>query len=142
MSTQSKPLHSGYSDKSVAEKLGFKSQQRFAGIALPADYWPLIQYNPDLLNVITHAHEQVDLLHVFVTEAVQLEQNIRAWGGRIRPSGMLWVSWPKKTSGVISDMSEDRIRQAALSIGLVDIKVCAVSPIWSALKLVWRKQKQ
>lgn len=77
---------------------------------------------------------------LFVAKRRTIETKLRSFRRMLDPSGVLWVSWPKKTSGVPTDITEDTIRQLALPLGLVDIKVCAVNDIWSGLKLMIRKE--
>jgi hypothetical protein len=83
---------------------------------------------------------QVDIAHVFAVRRADLEKHLRALRNSLRPDAAVWVSWPKKTSGVASDISEDVIRAVALPLGFVDVKVCAVSEVWSGLKVVVRKE--
>jgi hypothetical protein len=79
-------------------------------------------------------------VHFFATDSARLKQKLEAYRRKMAPDGVIWVSWPKKTSGVATDVTEDRIRELALHIGLVDIKVCAVDEVWSGLKLMIRKE--
>ena len=79
------------------------------------------------------------MIHLFVRSTTDLKDFLTIYRSAIAPNGMVWVSWPKKTSKVITDISEDRMRDIALSMGFVDIKVCAVDEVWSGLKLVIRK---
>jgi len=81
-----------------------------------------------------------DLVHLFATTDRELEASIARLSNTLPADGAFWVSWPKKSSRVVTDITEDTIRRLALPRGLVDIKVCAVDAIWSGLKLVWRKQ--
>ena len=80
-----------------------------------------------------------DILHVFATRRAELERALRAVSAAMRADAAIWVSWPKKSSGVASELTEDTVRELALPLGLVDIKVCAVDETWSGLKLVVRK---
>jgi hypothetical protein len=77
---------------------------------------------------------------VFVTEQAALDERLRSLRHAIRPDAMVWISWPKRSSKVATDITEDRIRDIALPLGFVDVKVCAVSEVWSGLKLVIRKE--
>jgi hypothetical protein len=81
-----------------------------------------------------------DLVHVFTSERAVLEVELAALRAAIKPNGAVWVSWPKKASRVCTDITEDIIREVCLPLGFVDVKVCAVSDIWSGLKLVIRKE--
>jgi hypothetical protein len=82
----------------------------------------------------------VDLVHLFATRKTELERHLAALRKSLRPDAALWVSWPKKSSKVPTDITEDTIRRVALPLGFVDVKVCAVSDVWSGLKLVVRTE--
>jgi hypothetical protein len=82
------------------------------------------------------------MVHLFATRAVGLAAKLRAYRRTIAPDGMIWVSWPKKSSGVASDLSDIVVRDTALPLGLVDIKVCAIDDVWSALKFVIPKDQR
>jgi hypothetical protein len=84
----------------------------------------------------------LDMVHVFATEAAGLAEKLRVYRAAIAPDGMVWVSWPKKASGVITDLSDVVVRDIALALGLVDVKVCAVDETWSGLKFVIRKSER
>jgi hypothetical protein len=83
-----------------------------------------------------------DIVHIFSTKEEELSKALRTCLEKMRPDGMIWVSWPKKSSKVPTDVTEDTIREVALPLGLVDIKVCAVDDVWSGLKLVIRKENR
>jgi hypothetical protein len=91
---------------------------------------------------IRKAEPPLDVVHVFATEVAGLAEKLRVYRDAIAPDGMLWVSWPKKASGVISDLSDVVVRDIALPLGLVDVKVCAIDEIWSGLKFVIRKSER
>jgi hypothetical protein len=82
------------------------------------------------------------MVHVFATEAAGLAGKLRSYRDAIAPDGMVWVSWPKKASGVATDLSDVVVRDTALPLGLVDVKVCAVDETWSGLKFVIRKSER
>ena len=82
----------------------------------------------------------IEFVHLFVTAKAALRTKLTSFRKTIHPAGVIWVSWPKKSSGVPTDITEDTIREVALPLGLVDIKVCAVDEVWSGLKLVIRKE--
>lgn len=88
------------------------------------------------------ARGRPDVLLFFTTSRAAFEQKVEALARRIFPAAMLWVAWPKRASGVSTDMSEDVVREVALPLGLVDTKVCAVDDTWSGLRLVWRKERR
>jgi hypothetical protein len=84
----------------------------------------------------------LDLVHVFTTKQSILVKAITRYRQKIKPAGAIWVSWPKKASGIPSEVTETTVREVALLLGLVDIKVCAVDDVWSGLKLVIRKENR
>ena len=130
----------GYSGKPLFEKLGIKPKQRLYVKNPPDDYHNLIAPMYDKVCLLTRATNNIDLAHVFTTKAKELAQNLSLLIHKINPDGMIWVSWPKKSSKVATDITEDTIREICLPMGLVDVKVCAVDDIWSGLKLVIRKE--
>ena len=83
-----------------------------------------------------------DIVHLFATKRRDLAAALASFRARMRPDAAIWVSWPKKSSGVATDITEDTIREIALPMGLVDIKVCAVDEVWSGLKLVIRREQR
>jgi hypothetical protein len=91
---------------------------------------------PAAVTIATTAKAPLDMVHVFVTKAAGLAGKLRSYRAAIVPDGMIWVSWPKKSSGVPTDLSDNVVRETALSLGLVDIKVCAIDETWSGLKFV------
>ena len=130
----------GYSGKPLFEKLGIKPKQRLYVKNPPDDYYQLIAPMFEQVVFLTRATNNIDLAHVFTTKAKELAQNLSLLIHKINPDGMIWVSWPKKSSKVATDITEDTIREICLPMGLVDVKVCAVDDIWSGLKLVIRKE--
>lgn len=126
----------GYSGTPLAKKLGMKPGMNLQLINAPADYSELIGDALGELKIIGKG--KVDIIHLFTTEAKELEKRIDRMREDIFPGGLIWVSWPKKTSKMKTDLTEDVVRNIALAHGLVDVKVCAVDEIWSGLKLVVR----
>jgi len=124
----------GYSGTPLAKKLGIKEGFKIALINQPEYYFSLFTDFPVNVKVINKPG--VDLIHYFATEEENLVKDISQLKSRIQPNGMIWISWPKKLSRVVTDITEDVIRRIALKNGLVDIKVCAVDETWSGLKLV------
>src|SRR4051812_31595379 len=114
----------GYSGTPLGKKLGYRPGMRAVVRGAPANYVRMI----DTPGVQFHSGAacELDLVHLFVSKRAALETLLKQWMKRITPDGMIWVSWPKKTSGVVSDMTEQAIRDAALPLGLVDVKVCAI----------------
>ena len=130
----------GYSGTPLAKKLGIRDGQRGLTLNEPPDYLRLIGPIPDGVRLSSRFRKDVDLCHYFTRQAADLKGKLPKLKNVIRQNGMIWVSWPKKASGVTTDVTEDIIRDVALPIGLVDVKVCAVDETWSGLKLVIRKE--
>jgi hypothetical protein len=108
----------------------------------PADYFKMLGPLPDGVTVLRRPGANMDFVHVFTREAADLAVRLEHYRDRIAPNGMIWVSWPKKAAKVPTDVTEDVIREIALPLGLVDIKVCAVDETWSGLKLVIRRENR
>lgn len=129
----------GYSGTPLVKKLGITPDARVLAIHPPDDYRALLGELPDGVSFIATAADTPALVHVFATRRLDLESRLVALRQAIPPATPVWVSWPKKASKVPTDITEDVIRAVALPMGFVDIKVCAVSDVWSGLKLVIRK---
>lgn len=127
---------SGYSGTPLAKKLGIKPGFNIKLINAPDYYFNLFTDLPDDLRFTDEASSKKDLIHFFTKQKDEYTGLLAALKEQIKPNGIIWVSWPKKASKIITDISENLIRDYALEIGLVDIKVCAVDEIWSGLKLV------
>jgi len=133
---------SGYSDTPLPKKLGLKPEFAALFIALPPDLDHLTADLPKAsqaprLEIAKGAN--LDYLHVFETDRARLEDHAERLKAMLKPSGMLWISWPKKASKVPTTITEDVLRTVFLPTGLVDVKVCAVTEIWSGLKFMIRK---
>jgi hypothetical protein len=126
----------GYSGKSVVQKLGIKPGFRIFVDGAPASYDDIIGRLPADVTIAPRLKAPLDMAHVFVKQAAVLRKKLPACREAIAPDGMVWVSWPKKSSGVATDVTENVVRDTALSLGLVDVKVCAIDDTWSGLKLV------
>ena len=126
----------GYSATPLAKKLGIKDAFQISLINAPDYYFSLFTDLPATLSINTIGGGQQDFVHLFTKEKSEFEQQLHLIKATIKQNGMIWVSWPKKASKVGTDITEDVIRNYALQIGLVDIKVCAVDEVWSGLKLV------
>lgn len=133
----------GYSGTPLWKKLGLKPGLQALVEAPPDDYFSLLGL-PAEVEVTWEAKvsAKTQLVHLFVQKSSTLTARLTKLRGSIRPDCAIWVSWPKKASGVAADVTENRIREVALPLGLVDIKVCAVSEVWSGLKLVIRKNQR
>ena len=128
--------NSGYSGTPLAKKLGIKNGFTVSLINAPDHYFDLFDDMPPDVAFKSDAGSVKDLVHLFVKEADTFFLLLPQLRQQIKPNGIIWVSWPKKSSKVPTDITEDTIRNFALSIDLVDIKVCAVDEVWSGLKLV------
>lgn len=129
----------GYSGKALGQKLGIKSWARVKTRNAPANYQQLLGALPNDVQLSSRLRRPVDLVHIFSIARAQLVAELRRALDEIEQDGAVWVSWPKKASGVRTDLTEDVIREVAFPMGLVDVKVCAVDETWSGLKLVIRK---
>jgi hypothetical protein len=130
----------GYSGTPLPQKLGFKPGMRAAFVDAPGDFAAALGPLPDDVAVATRLGGRKDLVVVFVTRRAELERRVEALKRAIAPDGMAWVAWPKRTSKLPTDITEDVVRDVALPTGLVDVKVCAIDATWSGLKLVIRKE--
>lgn len=130
----------GYSGTPLAKKLGFKEGYRVRIQGAPEDYLDLVGPTPKNVKISKSLRNDIDIFHLFTRSSSELKAQLPKLIGAIRQNGMIWVSWPKKSSGVPSTVTEDTIRSVALPLGLVDVKVCAVDETWSGLKLVIRKE--
>jgi hypothetical protein len=126
----------GYSGRSVVQKLGIKPGFRIFVDGAPARYDDVIGPLPADVTIALRLEAPLDMAHVFAKQAAVLRKKLPACREAIAPDGMVWVSWPKKSSGVATDVTENVVRDTALSLGLVDVKVCAIDDTWSGLKLV------
>jgi hypothetical protein len=132
----------GYSGKSIVQKLGIKPGFRIFVEGAPATYGDIIGQLPAGVTTASRLKAPLDMVHLFATERAGLATHLRSYRDAITPDGMIWVSWPKKASGVATDLSDIVVRDIALALGLVDIKVCAVDETWSGLKFVIPKDQR
>jgi hypothetical protein len=129
----------GYSGRPLARKLGVAPGCRLFLHAAPENYAALLAPLPAGAQVVSRLDAHTDIVHLFATSRAALTRALPSTLKAARPQTPIWVSWPKKSSGVASDITEDVIREITLPLTLVDIKVCAVDETWSALKLVVRR---
>lgn len=132
----------GYSATPLQQKLGFREDADNVVIDPPMDYAALLGLGA-VVPVIARADEiprGTTFLHLFTASRARLDEVLTAARTRIAPDGIIWISWPKKASNQPSEITEDTVREVALPMGLVDVKVCAVDAVWSGLKLVIRKE--
>lgn len=135
-------MPAGYSNTSLAKKLGVKDAQRTWRLAMPpavADEIAAEEVQPLLLD---RPEANLEMAHIFVSRRKDLARELSRLRKLLAPAGLLWVSWPKKAANLPTDITEDTVRAEALPLGLVDVKVCAVDAIWSGLKLVIRKSER
>ena len=126
----------GYSGTPLAKKLGIKNGFHISLINAPEYYLRLFTDLPAELYFENEEVKNLDLIHFFTKSRDEYETLLPVLKSHIKPNGIIWISWPKKVSKVLTDITEDIIRNFALQTGLVDIKVCAVDDIWSGLKMV------
>jgi hypothetical protein len=132
----------GYSKTPLAQKLGIKAGMKVAALNRPVGYRKLLAPLPARVSFPEKAAAGAEFVHLFVTERRILETELKRLRKILDDAGVLWVSWPKKSSGLGSDITEDVIREACLPMGLVDVKVCAVDETWSGLKLMIRREER
>ena len=137
MATTTSP---GYSGTPLARKLGIAAGGRVVVVHAPDGYRDWLAPLPEGVRFEAEVSAATDVVHLFVDRRAELKTRLDGLRTRIAPTTAVWVSWPKKASKVPTDITEDTIRELALPIGLVDVKVCAVSDVWSGLKLVIRKE--
>jgi hypothetical protein len=129
----------GYSGTPLARKLGIQADAEVMTLNAPADYRAWLAPLPAGVRFVKRAGATTGIAHVFVKRKAELTATLGGLRTALGPEAAVWVSWPKKTSGVESEVTENLIRDVALPLGFVDVKVCAVSEVWSGLKLVVRK---
>ena len=129
-------MMAGYSGTPLRKKLGIKDDFSVKLLNAPANYAELVSGIPGKSSA------PYDFIHIFSKNKPELQSLLNKEANELKKDGMIWVSWPKKASKVLTDITEDTIREFALPMGLVDIKVCAVDEVWSGLKLVWRQEKR
>ncbi len=130
----------GYSGTPLPKKLGLKPQFKVAFFQLPAEVKAALKDALSRCQLARDGEQPLDFAMVFIQSQADMKEQFSSFARRLAPAGMLWVGWPKKTSGVVTDLNENDIRKIGLAAGLVDVKVCAVSEVWSGLKFVIRVQ--
>ena len=135
-----KKLMAGYSGTPLAKKLGIKPGTKVLALNAPRDYRALIAPLPDDVAIATKPNKSgSDIVHLFATSLAEFDRDLPKARAAMTIDGAVWVSWYKKSAKIPTDVTEDIIRARALKTDLVDVKVCAVSDVWSGLKLVVRK---
>ena len=132
----------GYSKTPLAQKLGIKTGMNVAALAAPTGYRKWLAPLPAKVSLAANAKAGSNFVHLFVTERRKLETELKRLRLLLDDAGVLWISWPKKSSGAKTDITEDVIRDVCLPLGFVDVKVCAVDETWSGLKLMIRRENR
>jgi hypothetical protein len=130
----------GYSQTPLAKKLGIAEGSKVFAKNPPAAYAELLEPLPPRVVFQTKLTKDTDIVHVFTERKSALAAALASLRPRVRTDAVVWISWPKKASKVATDITEDTIREVALPLGFVDVKVCAIDDVWSGLKLVVRKE--
>ena len=126
----------GYSGTPLAKKIGIKEGSRVALVNAPKDFQ--FEELPENVEFVKHTAKSLDIILYFVTTERTLAKDFSKLAARLTTNGMIWIAWPKKSSGVATDLSFDRVQRIGLDAGLVDVKICAVDETWSGLKFVYR----
>jgi hypothetical protein len=129
----------GYSGTPLVQKLGIKPDSRLLLAGAPPDFAVILGPLPAGVQTLTGAAKGLDIILLFVTSQADLADRFAKLAARLTPAGMLWVAWPKRASGVPTDLTENTVRDIGLAAGLVDVKVCAISEVWSGLKFCIRR---
>jgi hypothetical protein len=132
----------GYSGTSLAKKLGIKENSTVAAVNAPDNYPELLSPLPDGVRMSSEPKPETDIIHFFTNSRDELSRGLVKYKNFIKQDGTIWVSWYKKAAKLPTEITEDTVRDVALPLGLVDIKVCAVDEKWSGLKLVIRRENR
>ncbi|MFS8084165.1 MAG: DUF3052 domain-containing protein [Acidobacteriota bacterium] len=127
----------GYSETPLVKKLGIKAGFNIAFVDAPMDFFDELTLPHDV-KVNSRSKKPLDFILMFVKSEKDLKKKFSQYAQRLLPNGMIWVAWPKKSSGVATDLSFNNVQTIGLATGLVDVKICAVSEVWSGLKFVFR----
>jgi Protein of unknown function (DUF3052) len=128
----------GYSETTLLKKLGIKEGARVLLFNAPQDFPQELGQLPEGAEFVSTTHQQFDFALVFVKSRAELVKNLVRLRPKLSQSGMIWVAWPKKSSGVETDLSFNIVQEAGLAAGVVDTKICAINDVWSGLKFVVR----
>ncbi len=131
-------MTTGYSKKPLLSKLGIKSGNRLLILGMPDGYLKTLGELPKDVTLLSRLSSSVHFIQYFATNRSKLVVRFAKLSAALTPSGMLWISWPKLTSGKDTDLTRDIIREIGLTHGLVDVKICAIDDVWSGLKFVRR----
>ena len=133
-------MAAGYSGTPLSRKLGIEAGTTIFVSNAPENYRQLVAPLPQGARLVSRLSRDTNVVHLFADRKRSMTAALRMMRGKLRQDGAVWVSWPKKAAKVATDITEDTIREVALPMGFVDVKVCAVDDVWSALKLVIRKE--
>jgi hypothetical protein len=136
------PVSAGYSGTPLWKKLGVRDDQLTWRLKMPKSVAEEIAHGAPEPKFLKAPAAGLDMAHLFVTKKQELAEHLNFLRGVMAQDGTVWVSWPKKASGVSTDITEDTVRAVCLPLGFVDVKVCAVDAVWSGLKLVIRKSER
>ena len=128
----------GYSGTPLPKKLGVKPNQRIALVNAPNDFAKVLGRLPENAAIVKRLNGQLDLILLFVDRERTLAKQFPILANKLQSDGMIWVAWPKKSSGVATDLVFEKVQRIGLDCGLVDVKICAVDDVWSGLKFVIR----
>ena len=130
----------GYSGTPLPQKLGIKPESRVSLLDAPPEVRAELSRALAACENVSDEKIPLDFAMIFTKSKAELAQEFKRIGKQLAPAGMLWASWPKKSSGVVMDLDENKVREIGLAAGLVDVKVCAVTEVWSGLKFVRRRK--
>jgi hypothetical protein len=132
-------MTAGYSGTPLPQKLGIKPGLGIVTIKAPTHYRRLLDTIPEGVTFFDRLKPDSSFVHIFIKKRSELERRLAVLREKIADTGTVWISWPKKSSGVPTDVTEDVVRAVALPLGFVDVKVCAIDETWSGLKLMVRR---
>lgn len=132
----------GYSGTPLAKKLGIKELSRVALVGAPEGFEARLEPLPTGVRFLTPSAGDLDVIVFFTCRRAELERRFGSLATKLQPAGGLWIAWPKRSSGVPTDLTEDVLREVGLPHGLVDNKVCAVDEVWSGLRFVIRRENR
>ena len=135
-------MPAGYSGTPLAKKLGIRAGDTVVLVGAPDGFEDELEGLPDNVTLKRRAASKAQVVIFFTTKRADLERRFEPLAKSIFPDGSLWIAWPKKSSGVPTDVNENLLREVGLPHGLVDNKVCAVNDVWSGLRFVWRKENR
>jgi hypothetical protein len=135
-------MTAGYSGTPLPQKLGIKPGLSVVTINAPTNYRRLLGTIPEGVTFSDRLRPESSFIHVFAKKRSELSNRLAVSREQIADTGTVWVSWPKRSSGVPTDVTEDAVRAVALPLGFVDVKVCAIDETWSGLKLMVRRENR